>query len=385
MKKILIISWGLLPNIGGVEKYIDNLIKLFIDRNFAIDIFVTDFTDLKTRKKYNEYYPNINIIFGNNKDLRNRILKNKFYNLFEWLFGILKTRFVFNKFFNNINYDLIIDNTILNFSKLRKNKKSLWIIHTNLSNIINQKLSSYKIYDIKKILGFIIFQKIFKINESFKYYSNIVVFSEKDKLILEDNKNIKKWQKIFHCFCSIKNHELDSTYNSKGNIVSILRYEDGQKNLKFMDELSKNLDNPINVYGEGKDKHLFQNTIVHDKITDENLKYNILSKSSLFIMTSNSTEGLPFSIVEALSVGLPIVIRDTFLHARTLVKDKYNGLVFNEDVTPTEVANEIKNLLKNQKLLKEMSQNSIKIFNENFEISNFNKSWENIIKQIVNK
>ncbi|MGL4768972.1 MAG: glycosyltransferase family 4 protein [Mycoplasmoidaceae bacterium] len=384
MKKILIISWALCPNIGGVEKYVDNLIKLFTNKGFTIDIYITDYINLETRKEYKEYYPNINIIFGNSKNLKNWVLKNRFLISFCWLFRIIKTRFLFNKFFNNIDYDFIIDNTAFNFSKLRKNKKALFIIHMDISNLLNEKLKNYKIFEIKKIIYYIIFQKIIKVSESLKDYSNIVLFSEKDKLILENSKDIKKWQKIFHSFCSIKNPEHNSEYNLYGNIISILRFSNTEKNLIFLDEVSKKLDNKIHVYGEGEDRILFKNVIIHNKITDEILKYELLSRSSIFIMTSNF-EGLPFSIVEALSMGLPIIIRNTFLHATTLVKHKYNGLVFDKDATPTEVADGIKDLLKNPMLLREMSKNSIKIFEENFEISNFNNSWEHIIKQISKK
>ncbi|MGL5630449.1 MAG: glycosyltransferase [Mycoplasmoidaceae bacterium] len=379
IKKVLIIARKILPDIGGVEKYIDNLINLFSSENFKIDIYITEIISSEYKIKYKEQYPNVNIIYSkisNPKSFQKILLKH-------YVFNLLNKKFLFSKFYKKKNYDFIIDNTFFNFRELRKDKKVIYVQHNSPELFMNKKSDLFSLINPRKLIS-IQFDKILKILSSWMHYSNIIIFSEKDKIIFEKYKKFSNWQNVFFCLCCIKKYDIEYNYNPKGNVVSILRYENGSKNLKFMDEVSKNLDNPINVYGEGNDKHLFQNTIVHDKVTEENLKYNILSKSSLFIMTSNS-EGLPFSIIEALSMGLPIIIRDTFPHATTLVKDKYNGLVFDKNATSVEVANGIKELLKNPKLLNDMSKNSIKIFKENFGIDKFNESWGYIIKKILNE
>ncbi|MGL4769244.1 MAG: glycosyltransferase [Mycoplasmoidaceae bacterium] len=379
IKKALIIAQRILPDIGGIEKYIDNLINLLSLENFKIDIYITEVVSSEYKNKYKEQYPNVNIVYSeiNNFCCLKKIL------LKEFVLNIIYKKIAFSKFYKKKNYDFIIDNTLLNFRELRKDKKVFFVQHNPPELFINKKSKLFFLRNPKKFI-WIQLNKILKISLSWINYSNIILYSEKDKIIFEEYKKFSNWQNVFFCLCCIKKYDIEYNYNPKGNVVSILRYENGQKNLKFMDEVSKNLDNPINVYGEGNDKHLFQNTIVHDKVTEENLKYNILSKSSLYIMTSNY-EGFGFAIVEALSMGLPIIIRDTFPHATTLVKDKYNGLVFDKNATPVEVANGIKELLKNPKLLNDMSKNSIKIFNENFEIDKFNKSWRYIIKKILNK
>ncbi|MGL4769245.1 MAG: glycosyltransferase [Mycoplasmoidaceae bacterium] len=381
IKKVLIIAQRMLPDIGGIEKYIDNLINLFSLENLKINIYITEIVSSKYEKEYKKKYPNVNIIYA--KYIKNNnfhFLNNVFFKNF---FNIINKKIAFGKFYKKKNYDLIIDNTFFNFRELRKDKKVYYVQHNSPEIFIKKKIKLFFLINPKKFI-LVLRDKILKTSLSWIYYTNIILYSEKDKIIFEKHRKFSNWQNVFFCLCCIRKYDIEYNYNSRGNIISILRYENEQKNLTFMDEVSKNLDNPINVYGEGDDKDLFQNTIVHDKITEENLKYNILSKSSLYIMTSNF-EGFGFAIVEALSMGLPIIIRDTFPHATTLVKDKYNGLVFDKNATPVEVANGIKELLKNPKLLNDMSKNSIKIFEENFEISNFNKSWEHIIKQILNK
>ena len=90
-------------------------------------------------------------------------------------------------------------------------------------------------------------------------------------------------------------------------------------------------------------------------------------------MTSD-TEASPFSIIAALSMGLPIIIRDTFPNAKNFVKNNYNGLIFSKNDSPKFVASEIDKLLKNKILLNKMSYNSNNLFFEKYTLDIFNSN-----------
>jgi len=61
--------------------------------------------------------------------------------------------------------------------------------------------------------------------------------------------------------CLISNEYFKNNYNPNNGIVSILRFDNITKNLVFLNELSANLNNKINVYGFGKDQHMLKNVI----------------------------------------------------------------------------------------------------------------------------
>jgi len=123
---------------------------------------------------------------------------------------------------------------------------------------------------------------------------------------------------------------------------------------------------------------MLKDVVFHGKITIRKEIFETLQKYSLFVMTSN-TEGLPYTIIESLSMGIPVIIRNTFPAASSLVINNYNGLIFDKNVSPEEIAYEIKKLLKNKNKLIEMSKNSIEHFNKNFTIEKFNENWKKII------
>ncbi|MGL4768608.1 MAG: glycosyltransferase [Mycoplasmoidaceae bacterium] len=387
MKNILIITPSLFPNIGGVEKYVDNLIKYFSSKNYQIDLYINRYQSEENKKQHQLSYPHVSFFYKQDGNW----IERKMVGIFKFhapIVSVIEQLFDRKNFDNKINiskYSIIIDNSVANYKILRNQKKAINVLHADPhSFIVNKNLNFKGLKDFILKLLKIIFVKFTRVLWSYKDYKNLVMFSSYDADIFKKHWDFNaKKQKIFYCLCAIKDYHTDSHYNPSGNIISILRYENQQKNLKFMDQVSQNLNSPISVYGEGPDKKLFKNTIIFDAIKDELLKIKILTNAAVFIMTSNY-EGLPFSIIEALSIGLPIVIRDTFPNAKLLVKENYNGLIFNHKSTPIEVANKITKLLKNKKLLKEMNNNSYKIYLENFTIDKFYDSWDKIIK-VLNK
>lgn len=112
---------------------------------------------------------------------------------------------------------------------------------------------------------------------------------------------------------------------------------------------------------------------------EETLKY--VKGSMLYFMTS-LYEGLPISVIEAMSLGKAIVASDV-LGNKDCVKDDYNGylLPLKEDIF-VEKMNE---LIENDGKRKEMEKNSRSYFESDFFIDNRIKALEDIYTEIYNR
>lgn len=93
--------------------------------------------------------------------------------------------------------------------------------------------------------------------------------------------------------------------------------------------------------------------------------FNILSESTLYLSTARY-EGLPYAIIESLSLGKPVVATDVDGN-RDLVIDNYNGyLVKNENVK--ELADKILSILNDSSKISKFSFNSSFMFHEKFNL-----------------
>ncbi|WP_113928344.1 glycosyltransferase [Bacillus sp. P14.5] len=90
---------------------------------------------------------------------------------------------------------------------------------------------------------------------------------------------------------------------------------------------------------------------------------DLLRESDVFILSTNY-EGLPISIIEAMSQGLPVVATDVG-GVNELIADNKNGyLVRRKD--SDQLAEKIKNLISDQALRNSMGDESYKRFRDKF-------------------
>lgn len=112
---------------------------------------------------------------------------------------------------------------------------------------------------------------------------------------------------------------------------------------------------------------------------EETLKY--VKGSMLYFMTS-LYEGLPISVIEAMSLGKAVVASDV-LGNKDCVKDGYNGylLPLKEEV----FVEKMNDLIENDEKRKEMEKNSRSYFETDFFIDNRIKALEDIYTEIYNR
>lgn len=136
-----------------------------------------------------------------------------------------------------------------------------------------------------------------------------------------------------------------------------------------------------NLYSVKKkieDLKLSNNITLLDWTSREDV-FNIISKSRLYISTSRY-EGLPYSLIETLALGKPIVATNCDGN-RDLVKNNYNGfLIENENIH--EFSKRIIEILDNYGLQKKMSLNSFEFFSNNFDLSKNIKKLESIYSKV---
>ncbi len=102
------------------------------------------------------------------------------------------------------------------------------------------------------------------------------------------------------------------------------------------------------------------------------------NKIDLFINVSSS-EGIPVSIMEAMSFGIP-VIATAAGGTKEIVKDGFNGYLLNVISSPKEIANTITKYFSLSNLQKaEMGINAFKMWDENF---NAEKNFRSFIKSL---
>lgn len=115
-------------------------------------------------------------------------------------------------------------------------------------------------------------------------------------------------------------------------------------------------------------------------VTGESAKA-CLQESDIFILpTYFESEGLPLSILEAMSYGCAIITTD---HAgiSVAVEDGVNGLICRPK-TPTDLALKIIRLVEDRQLLLFLQENSLRIFHESFTAERFGDRLDDVLKSL---
>lgn len=210
-------------------------------------------------------------------------------------------------------------------------------------------------------------RKIFIWMEKFAslFGGKIVACSKSEKEAIEEQ-NIKNVTFINN---GIKPLQVEKKVNvsDKITIISVGRLSI-QKNPKLFNDIALEfIDNPNIQFiwcgdGELKSELISPNIKCTGWIERKELE-NYLANADIYLSTS-LWEGLPLSVLEAMSIGLPIVLSDC-VGNRDLIED--NRFLYKNK---KECIISIKNLLNNEKLCDSQRKYSKKFFKENFNLKN---------------
>ena len=102
-----------------------------------------------------------------------------------------------------------------------------------------------------------------------------------------------------------------------------------------------------------------------------------LKQASVYLSTSRF-EGLPYALIEAASVGLPLVATDVKGNNEVAINHE-NGLTFR---TAEEGASAIRKVLNDKQTYERMNLNSRKLYEERFTINAMIHSLMNLYKSL---
>ena len=189
---------------------------------------------------------------------------------------------------------------------------------------------------------------------------------------------------------SILNTKLDNKKEKK--IVTITRLEK-QKNVKLLinafSKLDRRFDNyKLYIYGNGslkkKLEELINNLNLNKKVFLKGTSNNIndeIKNASLFVLPSNY-EGIPNSLLEAMSLALPVIATNSSTTIPKIINNNSNGIIINKN-SEQELIDKIEYLLDNKELRESLGKNAYNvryIYNQDMIL----KEWDQIIKTNIN-
>jgi glycosyltransferase involved in cell wall biosynthesis len=157
-------------------------------------------------------------------------------------------------------------------------------------------------------------------------------------------------------------------------VLTLTRY-DYAKNMNMALAIAEKLRRYSDIVflwiGEGEERSVLEalsqkkklKNVVFADFTHEITKY--LSASDIYLSTSRR-EGLPLALLEACSIGLPIVATDV-VGNNEVVTHGLNGLLFQPN-SPDDAVESILKLYRDRESLEKMSSHTKKVFDEKFRV-----------------
>ena len=232
------------------------------------------------------------------------------------------------------------------------------------------------------------------------YYRRKKVFTKKiDRIIaptnfykqklIEDGINENKIVAI-HNFIDTEEYDVKTEDQGYALYIGRLSKEKGIMNLlKAFEKLEKET---LYIAGEGEERQNIQK-FIHDKNLTERIKIlgflnheeiiNIIRKCKFVVVPSIWYENCPYSILETLAIGKPVVGANIG-GIPELVQDEKNGLLFKYDDI-TDLSEKMKKLYEDEELVKSLQlqakEQAKKDFDKQKYYERIIKVYENLIKE----
>lgn len=220
------------------------------------------------------------------------------------------------------------------------------------------------------------------------FAKKIVVLTHTDKSIYEKRYNAHNVVCI-HNPITLDNQGLASQLTEK-RAIAIGRLED-QKGFDLLLKAwgmcnCKDRGWTLDVVGDGSKKESLTKQLNEEGLQNS-VKIlpptkNVLDlylNASLYVMSSRF-EGLPLVLIEAMSVGLPIISFDCHTGPRDIVQNGVTGVLV-EDGNITKLSEAIDSLTSDNNILHTMGENAIK-YSKLFDIEPIKQQWINLIEHL---
>ena len=364
------------PDIGGPATFVPKIAKYFQDElNYEIEILTL--SDNKNS--------NINDDFSVKRIDRNLPI------IYRWL------------------------KTIFTIYKLGKNKDLIFVnglgTETTIANIFLKK----KI--IRKIVGDPVWERAYskaKISESFdefqvKNYGFSISFQKKVRSF-----SIKKSDIVVTPSQHLKNFILNLGFKNKIEIINngvfipeentniftndqinitivsrLVSHKNIEKIIKAISDLNSPLIN-LNIIGDGPELNQLQkislesnnkdNIIFHGKLNRDDINH-IFLKSDIYIQASNY-EGLPHSLLEAMSYGIPVLCTPVG-ECKEILGNEDRGYILDLPVSKNNIKSKISEIIGEKNIANKKGERGKDFINEKYNLTNSFNLYKNLFTRLL--
>lgn len=164
----------------------------------------------------------------------------------------------------------------------------------------------------------------------------------------------------------VNNYNFDDVLQKKNRALFVGRLSNEKGIIELINNW-KNIKYPLYIIGSGplenKVKNLIKsnmNIIFLGSMNNENV-IRFMKESSFLILPSNLYEGMPLTILEAFSMGLP-VLASNLGPRKDIIQDNYNGLLYVQETFHQQLTK----LLDNKELLVRLGRNAKYSFEQKY-------------------
>ena len=364
------------PDIGGPATFVPKIAKYFQDElNYEIEILTL--SDNKNS--------NINDDFSVKRIDRNLPI------IYRWL------------------------KTIFTIYKLGKNKDLIFVnglgTETTIANIFLKK----KI--IRKIVGDPVWERAYskaKISESFDEFQvknygfsislqkKVRSFSiKKSDIVVTPSQHLKNFIlnlgfknkiEIINNGVFIPEENTNIFTNDQINITIVSRLV-SHKNIKKIIRAISDLNDPLiylNIIGDGPELNQLQkislesnnkdNIIFHGKLNRDDINH-IFLKSDIYIQASNY-EGLPHSLLEAMSYGIPVLCTPVG-ECKEILGNEDRGYILDLPVSKNNIKSKIIEIIGEKNIANKKGERGKDFINENYNLTNSFNLYKNLFTRLL--
>lgn len=364
------------PDIGGPATFVPKIAKYFQDElNYEIEILTL--SDNKNS--------NINDDFSVKRIDRNLPI------IYRWL------------------------KTIFTIYKLGKNKDLIFVnglgTETTIANIFLKK----KI--IRKIVGDPVWERAYskaKISESFDEFQvknygfsislqkKVRSFSiKKSDIVVTPSKHLKNFIlnlgfknkiEIINNGVFIPEENTNIFTNDQINITIVSRLV-SHKNIEKIIKAISDLNDPLiylNIIGDGPELNQLQkislesnnkdNIIFHGKLNRDDINH-IFLKSDIYIQASNY-EGLPHSLLEAMSYGIPVLCTPVG-ECKEILGNEDRGYILDLPVSKNNIKSKISQIIGEKNIANKKGERGKDFINENYNLTNSFNLYKNLFTRLL--
>ena len=364
------------PDIGGPATFVPKIAKYFQDElNYEIEILT-----LSDNK-------NLNI----NDDFSVKRIDRNLPIIYRWL------------------------KTIFTIYKLGKNKDLIFVnglgTETTIANIFLKK----KI--IRKIVGDPVWERAYskaKISESFDEFQvknygfsislqkKVRSFSiKKSDIVVTPSKHLKNFIlnlgfknkiEIINNGVFIPEENTNIFTNDQINITIVSRLV-SHKNIKKIIRAISDLNDPLiylNIIGDGPELNQLQkislesnnkdNIIFHGKLNRDDINH-IFLKSDIYIQASNY-EGLPHSLLEAMSYGIPVLCTPVG-ECKEILGNEDRGYILDLPVSKNNIKSKISQIIGEKDIANKKGERGKDFINEKYNLTNSFNLYKNLFTRLL--